>query len=320
MKLLLLAMAAAGLQAHVISMSSAELRVTGSRATYDLRMPIYEIQHIATPEKSLFEQLEFKSNGVVGKIVERSCREEKEDSAYRCKAIYEWPQPVEEVDAYCGFHKVTVPNHVHLLHAFREDKSDQVVFDFSNTQQLIRFRPPTFFETWITAMGSGFARVFSSAASVIFLACLALAARNRRELMLIGAAFLLGEIAAALIVPQTSWIPAPKFVEAALALTVAYLAVEILLLPDAGQRWLVAGALGAFHGLAFAVYLTGTGYNPAPVLAGMTLADLLSIGAAAFLFSRLSRTFSTIAPTALRISASLILVTGLSWFCLQLRG
>lgn len=315
----LLALLPAFLQAHMVSMSSSELRVTGNRATFDLRMPLYEIEHVKNPETALFTQLGFESNGVQGKLLERTCREEKDDGAYRCKAAYEWPAPVEEVNAYVGFHKVTVPNHVHLLHAFREDKSDQLVFDFSNAQQLIRFRPPTAFETWMTAMGSGFARVFSSAASVLFLGCLVIAARNRRELWWIAAAFLLGEIAAALVVPHTPWNPAPKFVDAAMALTVAYLAVEILLLPEAGQRWLVAAALGSFHGLAYAVYLVGTGYSPAPVLFGVTAADILLLCIFALLVWKLRTWFSAFAAPALRICASVLLVTGLAWFFLQLR-
>jgi hypothetical protein len=315
----MLALLPAVLQAHMVSMSSGELRVTGNRATFDLRMPLYEIEHVKNPETALFSQLRFNSGGVAGKLLERTCREEREDGAYRCKAAYEWPAPVEEVDAYVGFHKVTVPNHVHLLHAFREDKSDQLVFDFSNAGQLIRFRPPTAFETWMTSMGSGFARVFSSAASVLFLGCLVMAARHRRELWWIAAAFLLGEIAAALAVPHTPWNPAPKFVDAAMALTVAYLAVEILLLPEAGQRWLVAAALGSLHGLAYAVYLVGAGFSPAPVLLGVTLADILTLSVFALLLWKLRTWFPALAATALRISAAVLLVTGLAWFCLQLR-
>lgn len=310
---------AAILPAHVISMSTGEFRVTGNKASYELRMPIYEIQHVKGPEKALFEQIHFKSNGVEGRLTEKQCAEDKSDASYRCKASYEWSAPVEEVEIQCGFHTITVPNHVHLVHAYRDDKTDQAVFDFSNTQQLIRFRPPTAFETWMTAMGSGFARVFSSAASVLFLFCLVLAARSTRELLLIVAMFLAGEILAAVVVPQTLWNPAPRFVESALALTVAYLAVEILLLPQAGQRWLVAGALGAFHGLSFALYLVATAYWSLPVLSGMALGDLLAVAFFAFLMARGSRMFPSVAPTALKVSASLLLATGLVWFFVRLR-
>lgn len=311
---------AAPLAAHVISMSSGDFRIEGNRATYELRIPLYEIQHVPAPEKSLFDHIRFSSDGVEAKLVQKTCAEDRQDSSYRCTAVYEWPAPVEQLDVVCTFHSVTVPNHVHLLRAYLGDKTDQAVFDFSTPKATIRFRPPTPFELFVTAFGSGFARAFSSAAAVLFLACLALAARRTTELLLIAAAFFAGEILSAIIVPQTAWNPAPRFVEAALALTIAYLAVEILTLPNAGQRWLVAGVLGVFHGLSYALYLTSTGYDPFPVLLGMSVAELLAIAVFALLLSRIARAFSSIAPLASRITATFLLLTGLSWFFLRLRA
>ncbi len=308
------------LGAHVISMSSGDFRITGNRATYELRVPVYEIQHVPAPEKMLLENIRFSSKGVAARLVEKSCAEDKPDASFRCKAVYEWLAPVDELEVVCTFHSITVPNHVHLLRAYLGDKTDQAVFDFSAPKALIRFRPPTALETFLTASGSGFTRAFSSAAAVLFLACLALAARRNTELVLIAAAFLAGEMVSALIVPQTTWNPAPRFVEAALALTIAYLAVEILTLPNAGQRWLVAAVLGLFHGLSYALYLTSTGYDPFPVLLGMAIAELLAIAMFATLMARIGRVFSTIAPLASRITACFLLLTGLSWFFLRLRA
>jgi len=311
---------ASPLAAHVISMSSGDFRIEGSRATYELRVPIYEIQHVPAPEKMLFENIRFASGGAAGRLAGKSCAEDKDDASFRCKAHYEFPAPVEELEVVCTFHSVTVPNHVHLLRAYLGDKTDQAVFDFSAPKAVIRFRPPTAFETFVTAAGSGFARAFSSAAAVLFLACLALAARRGSELVVITSAFLAGEVGAALIVPMTEWNPAPRFVEAALALTIAYLAVEILTLPNAGQRWLVAAVLGMFHGLSYALYLTSTGYDPFAVLLGMAVAELLAIAVFAMLMARMGRVFPSIAPLASRIAACFLLLTGLSWFFLRLRA
>jgi hypothetical protein len=61
--------------------------------------------------------------------------------------------------------------------------------------------------------------------------------------------FLMGEGSAILIGPRIPWPLAPRFLEAAMALTVAYLAVEILMAADAKNlAWIVA-LLGLFHGL-----------------------------------------------------------------------
>ena len=54
--LLLLAFATA-LQAHVVSMSSGELKVDGTSATFELRIPMYEVAHVTNPQTMLLEQL-----------------------------------------------------------------------------------------------------------------------------------------------------------------------------------------------------------------------------------------------------------------------
>src|SRR5262249_16831325 len=156
----------------------------------------------------------------------------------------------------------TVPNHVHLLRAQKEGKSDQAIFDFSFTKTQIRFDPPGPVEIAVTQTGAGLMRAVGGLVQILFLATLALAARSRRELGAVAGMFLLGQIATTLIAPRTNWEPAPRFVEAATALTIAYMAVEILALPQAGKRWLIAGALGIFHGLYFALFLKTTGYSP----------------------------------------------------------
>ena len=50
---------------------------------------------------------------------------------------------------------------------------------------------------------------------VLFIAALVLAARSRRELIVMAAAFLAGQCASVAILPSTGWQPAARFVEAA---------------------------------------------------------------------------------------------------------
>ena len=45
--------------AHVMSMSSGDLTVTGARAHYELRMPLYEVAHVQNPERALLEHVRF---------------------------------------------------------------------------------------------------------------------------------------------------------------------------------------------------------------------------------------------------------------------
>ena len=49
--------------AHMVSMSSGELRVDGAHAHYELRMPSYELVHMQDPQRTLFGNIHFRSGG-----------------------------------------------------------------------------------------------------------------------------------------------------------------------------------------------------------------------------------------------------------------
>ncbi len=80
------------------------------------------------------------------------------------------------------------------------------------------------------------------------------------------ASFLATEALACAIAPRISLSLSPRFIEAAAALTIAYLAFEIILLPDSHHRWLVTGILGLFHGAYFSIFLTESGYSAPGIL------------------------------------------------------
>ena len=42
--------------AHVVSMSTGDLKIEDRRAHYELRMPLYEMSHVAGSEQALFER------------------------------------------------------------------------------------------------------------------------------------------------------------------------------------------------------------------------------------------------------------------------
>jgi HupE/UreJ protein len=300
--------------AHVMSMSSGDLAILGTRAHYELRMPLYEVAHVSNPERTLLEH--FRISGA--HLVRSECHADPARDTYFCAADYEFAAPVDRVDVACTFAAVTVPNHVHLLRATLGEKRDEAIFDIGFTRASMRFRPPTAAEIALTQAGAGFVRALGGTVQVLFLAALVLAARSRRELLAIAAMFLVGQAASVLTMTAAAWQPAPRFVEAATALAVAYLAVEILLLPEAGSRWLVAGVLGALHGLYFRLFVQTTEYSPALVLLGAALAEVAAIALLALALSRLGRLAKAFRPV--QVAASALLVFGMVWFLLRLRS
>lgn len=321
-RFVVLALACLPAGAHVLSMSSGDLTVTGARARYELRMPLYEVAHIKDPENSIFQSIHFSSGLREARLLDKSCREDRPADSYLCAGDYEFAAPPEAIDVACAYPTITVPNHVHLLRAALVtsggSKQDQAVFDLSFSRATLRFRPPTPLEMAVTQTGAGFVRALGGPVQILFLAALVLAGRSRREMAALTVMFLAGQAVSALIIPHTGWQPAPRFVEAAAALAVAYLAVEILLLPEAGWRWLIAAVLGLFHGMYFELFLQETTYQARYVLAGAALAELIVIGLLWLAFSRVARMARVLRPV--QVSAGALLAFGMVWFFLRLRS
>jgi hypothetical protein len=297
-----------------MSMSSGDLAIAGARAHYELRMPLYEVAHIPRPERTLLEHIRFSG----ARLVAGECHADPAGGSYLCAADYQFAGPVDRVDVECTFAAITVPNHVHLLRATLGGKRDEAVFELGFTRATLRFRPPTAAEIAITQAGGGFVQALGGAAQLLLLVTLVLAARSPRELGAIAAAFLVGQAASVLGMAGVAWQPVPRFVEAVTALAVVYLAVEILLLPRAGMRWGVAGVLGALHGLYFHLFVRTTGYGPALVLTGATLAQATALAVLALVLWRVCRLAQAFRPV--QVAASALLGFGMVWFLLRLRG
>lgn len=314
----LLLLFALPVSAHVMSMSSGELRVDGTTAKLEVRMPVYEIADLENPETKILDAFTLRVNAAEARRTSGECREISTEAAYLCKAEYQLPEEPKVLEVDCRLAEATVPNHVHILRAVRGDVAEQEVFDYTTTRHEIRFVPPTSWELFVQEAGAGVKRVLTGPAQWLFLLALAVAARSRKELLWIGAAFVASQALSAVIVETQRWNPPPRFVESAGALTVAYLAVEVLALPEAGARWLVAAGMGVFHGLYFGIFLSQGQMHPARVLSGAGVAELALLGVFGVVVWRLRKDFGD--PLFTRIVASLLLVVGLGWFAWRMTG
>jgi hypothetical protein len=200
----------------MVSVSTGEAVLEGSVLHYDLRMPLFEARHIAKPE-ALLDSITFEG----ATRTDASCAENKADASYRCTATYRYPSPPDRLSVECLFHRITVPNHIHVLRAFHAGRTAQAVFEMASTKAALRFEPPSVVEVAATRLWSGFARAVGTPAPVLFLLALVLAARSGRELATLVGSFFGGQVLAALGFPYVPWYPSERFIEAAAALTVA---------------------------------------------------------------------------------------------------
>ncbi len=288
---------APALQAHVVSISTGDLRVDGPTAVFELRLPLYEVAHVTHPETELIDHVRFAG----ARLASQSCHADQDD--YVCVAHYEFPSLIDHLDVDCTLFAVTVPNHVHILHAVEGENSDDAVFDQTLTHAELHFHPRSPLETITHDAASGVWRAVAGV-SVLFLLILVLAARSPREALLLAAMYLAGEWLMRPIAPQIPWQFSPRLIEAAMALTAAYLASEILLLPGAGKRWMVVFALGLFHGVYFAAF-------PPAYLAGAAVAQAMILAALIWLVLR----FAT--PQIRRAGAAVLCVAALGLFVVR---
>lgn len=292
---LLLWLAAATAHAHVVSISNGELRVTGQAASFELRVPAYEVEAVATPETTLLDELRFAG-------ATRTASECSKDADWvTCKASYTFAQPVpDKIAVECTLYRVTVPNHIHMLYAVQGENSDQQVFDQNVAERELRFHPPSLGESLVRDGSAGALRLLKSPAGLLFLLVVALAARSTRDAVQLGAAFLVAEW---FVRPVSPFIPlamSPEFLEAVMALTVAYLAGELLLLPGGSARWVIVPLLGLVHGLPFVAF-------PPLYLAGASAVQALLLGGASLVAVRM--------PSAWRRpAAGIALALACVWF------
>jgi hypothetical protein len=309
--LLAVLLAALPASAHVISMSSGFVNVSGNKVEYLLRMPAYEMQQGVNPV-TLFDHIRFTSGFETAQRLDGECHPDPSAATLICAANYRFSAPVDKLGVEATFYEITVPNHIHLLRAERDGHFDQAVLDSTLSSATLAFRPPTALETALNESAAGAVRTGKNLAQVFLLVALALAARTRREYLVLFAAFLMGEVGGTAILLRTLWQPPLRFAEAAAALALAYLAFEILTLPKSQGRWILALIFGAFQGMFFALFIGETGYHSAWVLTGAALAAIGVAGICA-----LGAKFPLIVRKAL---ACLLLATGVIWFGIRLRS
>jgi hypothetical protein len=189
------------------------------------------------------------------------------------------------------------------VNAVRDKVVDQAVLEVTSPEAEIRFVPLGPAEAAYQQFSAGARRAAAGPPQILFLIALVVAARSLWEFGALSAAFAIGQGLALF----SGSVPSPKFVEAAAALAVAYLAVEIVFLPDARHRWAVVGLLGILQGLAYTALVDASHFSPGWVLTGALLVELLVLGAAGLIWNRLP-----VRPA--RPIGWVMLAIGVAWF------
>ena len=150
--------------------------------------------------------------------------------------------------------------------------------------------------------------LLSTPVMLLLLIAIVAASRGWPEFQLFATCFVAAQAApllAASIAPTLN----PRFLELASALAVAYLAVEILFLPQAGTRWLVVMVVGLFPGLALAAMVRQTELSSLGMWLGVQAVEAAVAAVCGFVWLRYGA-----GRGVDRIGGWIILALGAGWF------
>jgi hypothetical protein len=113
---------------------------------------------------------------------------------------------------------------------------------------------PSWFQAARTFVESGVTHILGGVDHLLFLLCLVLPLRNLRRLLPVVTSFTVAHSVALIasaqgLVPSGDWFP--PVVEATIAASIVYMAVENIIAPDLRRRWIVTGVFGIVHGFGF---------------------------------------------------------------------
>jgi hydrogenase/urease accessory protein HupE len=140
-------------------------------------------------------------------------------------------------------------DHRTLAAIVRGDRRDEFVFQHGNTFEASH---DSWWQTARTFLVLGVEHILTGYDHLLFLLALLVAGRGMRQLVAIVTSFTvahsltLGAATFGLIEPP------PRLIEAAIALSIAYVGVENLLVKDVRGRWRVTFVFGLVHGFGFA--------------------------------------------------------------------
>jgi hypothetical protein len=169
----------------------------------------------------------------------------------------------------------------------------------------------------------GIEHIFEGYDHLLFLFGLALATARVRDLFSIVTAFTVGH-SLTLALAAFGLMPSAFFVEPMIALSIAYVGVENLFMPDAATRWRITLPFGLVHGFGFAGVLRSVALERAEIPAALVAFNVgIEVGQAVimvFLMTLLviARHKAWLAERGVRTLSFLVAATGVVWFALRL--
>jgi hydrogenase/urease accessory protein HupE len=166
----------------------------------------------------------------------------------------------------------------------------------------------------------GVEHILIGADHLLFVFALILVGGRLRQLALVITAFTLGH-SLTLVATTLGWVaPDMRWVEAAIALSVAWVGLENFWIKDASRRWMITLPFGLIHGFGFASVLSDIGLPKADAVLALALFNVgvevgqlmvLALALPLVMLARRSAWFRTVGFRAVSMG---VIAVGLMWF------
>jgi hypothetical protein len=184
--------------------------------------------------------------------------------------------------------------------------------------------PAPLLETALSFVAFGIEHIFTGYDHIVFLFGLLLVGRGLRDLVFVVTSFTVAHSVTLSVAALGLFTPVPWTIEAAIALSVAYVGIENLFLKDVRHRWKLTFAFGLIHGFGFANVLREMHLPPDALALGLFTFNLgVEIGQVIIValmwpaLKLLER--QPFRPVVVRVASMLIAAVGLFWFFERIR-
>jgi hydrogenase/urease accessory protein HupE len=260
------------LEAHPLSVSYAHVQVEPQRITVTIRLPLDDMDLLlridrdvdgtvsdaeitaAAPalRRYLTERIMVRADATAPTpTLERTARWADSTGFPYVEALLQYPVTRQPATLALQINVLTDLYRDHRIIAaiVRGDRRDEFVFQHGNTFESAH---DSWWQTARTFLLLGVEHILTGYDHLLFLLALVVAGRGMRQLVAIVTSFTVAH-SLTLAAATFGWVqPPPRLIEAAIALSIAYVGVENLLVKDVRGRWRLTFVFGLVHGFGFA--------------------------------------------------------------------
>jgi hypothetical protein len=258
--------------AHTTSISYSEIQIQEKQVGVRLRMNLYELNFATHLDKNsdrflsdeevknsffrfapqLFDNFQIRGQGKLGTASLEKWKFVADTGELECLLTYSFSQILEDVRFKVTLHRITDSGHLDLALLQYDGQQEQRFFNLENSDAGVELH-----RGWMSYLRQGTRflvlggrRILTAYDYLAFLLGMFLVGQTSSARLKVAGAFALSQALTFLIGALGIATLPSRFVGSAIALSVAYIAVENLLLKEITNRWLVGCFFGLIYGFS----------------------------------------------------------------------